>query len=190
MTNVNLVGVLEGLLFVAGEDGLPIESAMNLLEVDEKQLMRLLKNLEDDYQNEARGLRLDFLGKTIKLTTKKEHKEYYTKLLEEDESLLSQAALETLAIIAYNQPVTRTQVDEIRGVGCGHIIRKLLSRNLIQELGKSDLPGRPNLYGVTDAFMDYFGLASLEELPKLTEPSMEDEDSEKDLFTTRYNEEN
>lgn len=184
---MNLKAVLEGLLFVSGEDGLSIEKAMSLLEVEEKQLMKLLKELEDDYNSDDRGLRLDFLGKTIKLTTKKEHKDYYTKLLEEDDSLLSQAALETLAIIAYNQPVTRVTVDEIRGVSSSHIIRKLLSRNLIQELGRSELPGRPNLYGVTDAFMDYFGLASLEELPKLTEPT-EEETNETDLFTTRYSE--
>ena len=184
---MNLKAVLEGLLFVSGEDGLSIEKAMTLLEVEEKQLMKLLKELEDDYNSDDRGLRLDFLGKTIKLTTKKEHKDYYTKLLEEDDSLLSQAALETLAIIAYNQPVTRVAVDEIRGVSSSHIIRKLLSRNLIQELGRSELPGRPNLYGVTDAFMDYFGLASLEELPKLIEPA-EEEIDETDLFTTRYSE--
>ena len=186
---MNLVAVLEGLLFVSGEDGLSIEKAMDLLEVDEKHLMKLLKELEDTYNNESRGLRLDFLGKTIKITTKKEHKEYYTKLLEEDDSLLSQAALETLAIVAYNQPITRIQVDEIRGVSSSHIVRKLLSRNLIQELGKSELPGRPNLYGVTDAFMDYFGLASLEELPKLIEPTEEEMD-DADLFSTRYNEQN
>lgn len=186
---MNLVAVLEGLLFVSGEDGLSIEKAMDLLEVDEKQLMKLLKELEDIYSSESRGLRLDFLGKTIKITTKKEHKEYYTKLLEEDDSLLSQAALETLAIVAYNQPITRIQIDEIRGVSSSHIVRKLLSRNLIQELGKSELPGRPNLYGVTDAFMDYFGLASLEELPKLIEPTEEELD-DADLFSTRYNEQN
>lgn len=184
---MNLKAVLEGLLFVSGEDGLSIEKAMSLLEVDEKSLMKILKELEDDYSSSERGLRLDFLGKTIKLTTKKEHKDYYTKLLEEDNSLLSQAALETLAIIAYNQPITRVKVDEIRGVASSHIIRKLLSRNLIKELGRSDLPGRPNLYGVTEAFMDYFGLASLEELPKLIEPT-EEEIEEKDLFNTRYNE--
>ncbi len=184
---MNLKAVLEGLLFVSGEDGLSIEKAMGLLEVEEKELMKLLKNLEDDYNSDERGLRLDFLGKTIKLTTKKEHKDYYTKLLEEDDSLLSQAALETLAIIAYNQPITRVKIDEIRGVSSSHIMRRLLSRNLIKELGRSDLPGRPNLYGVTDAFMDYFGLASLEELPKLIEPTEEDID-DKDLFTTRYNE--
>ena len=186
---MNLVAVLEGLLFVSGEEGLSIEKAMALLEVDEKQLMKLLKELEDTYNSESRGLRLDFLGKTIKITTKKEHKEYYTKLLEEDDSLLSQAALETLAIVAYNQPITRIQVDEIRGVSSSHIVRKLLSRNLIQELGKSELPGRPNLYGVTAAFMDYFGLASLEELPKLIEPT-EEEIDDADLFSTRYNEQN
>lgn len=186
---MDLTGVLEGLLFVSGEDGLSIESATSILEIDEASLMKLLKNLEEEYEKENRGLRLDFLGKKVKLTTKKEHKEYYTKMIEEDDSLLSQAALETLAIIAYNQPITRVKVDEIRGISSSHMIRRLLSKNLIQELGKSDLPGRPYLYGVTDEFMDYFGLASLEELPKLNDIEVEDS-KEENLFETKYNEEN
>lgn len=186
---MDLTGVLEGLLFVSGEDGISLENAMSILEVDEPSLMKLLKNLEEEYGKENRGLRLDLLGKKIKLTTKREHKEYYMKMLEEDDSVLSQAALETLAIVAYNQPITRIKVDEIRGISSSHMIRKLLSRNLIRELGKSDLPGRPNLYGVTDDFLDYFGLASVEELPKLQDNIILD-DTEENLFATRYNEEN
>lgn len=185
---MDLTGVLEGLLFVSGEDGISLETAMSILETDEPSLMKLLKNLEEEYSKENRGLRLDLLGNKVKLTTKKEHKEYYAKMLEEDDSVLSQAALETLAIVAYNQPITRVKVDEIRGISSSHMIRKLLSRNLIKELGRSDLPGRPNLYGVTDEFLDYFGLASVEELPTLQE-NINLSDEEENLFETRYNEE-
>ncbi len=185
---MNLVGVLEGLLFVSGEDGLSLDDAMSILDVDNNTLMKLLKELENEYNNDKRGLRLDILGKKVKLTTKKEHKDYFTKMVENDTSLLSQAALEVLAIIAYNQPITRIQVDEIRGINSGHLVRKLISKNLIKELGKSDLPGRPYLYGVTDDFMDYFGLASLEELPKIE--INETLDEEENLFETKYKEEN
>lgn len=186
---MDLTGVLEGLLFVSGEDGLSIENAISILEVDETTLMKLLKNLEEEYAKVNRGLRLDFLGKKVKLTTKKEHKEFYKKMIEEDDSILSQSALETLAIVAYNQPITRVKVDEIRGISSSHMIRKLLSKNLIQEIGKSDLPGRPYLYGVTEEFMDYFGLASLEELPKLDAIDTETV-VEENLYETRYNEKN
>ena len=100
---------------------------------------------------------------------------------------MSQAALETLAIVAYNEPVTRIQVDEFRGVSSSHIIRKLLAKNLIQEIGRSDLPGRPILYGITSEFLDYFGLATKEELPKLEEMDVQGTDEE-DLFSSKYQE--
>ena len=147
----------------------------------------LINSLKSIYEDENRGLKLEIYGQGIKMVTKKEHKDYYTKLLEvEDESLLSQAALETLAIIAYNQPITRSDVDEIRGLNSSHIIRKLVSRNLIQELGKSDAPGRPNLYGVTDSFLDYFGINSVDELPEIE--NIEVDESEEDLFESKYKE--
>ena len=130
---------------------------------------------------------MDVLGNRLKLTTKSIHKEYYQKLLEdEDSGILSQAALETLAIIAYNQPITRIDVDEIRGVASAHMIKKLVSRDLIKEVGRSETAGRPILYGVTDEFLDYFGLASINELPKIDEIKVNDE--EKDLFNSKYNE--
>ncbi len=185
---MNLAAVLEGLLFVVGEDGLSMNQAMDILQIDQKKLISLLQELQDNYVQENRGIRLSALGNHLKLTTKKEHKEYYQKLVEtEDDSLLSQAALETLAIIAYNQPITRVSVDEIRGIGSSHIIRRLLSKGLIREAGRSDAPGRPILYGVTKDFLDYFGLSSLEQLPEL-EPIEEIPDAEKDLFTSKYQE--
>lgn len=186
---MNLTAVLEGLLFVVGEDGLSMDEAMSILEVDQKTLVSLLQQLQDSYIKEERGIRLSALGNHLKLTTKKEHIAYYQKLVQvEDDSLLSQAALETLAIIAYNEPITRVNVDEIRGIGSGHIIRRLLSKGLIRELGKSDAPGRPILYGVTKDFLDYFGLSSLEQLPKI-EPIEEIPEEERDLFESKYKEE-
>ena len=101
---------------------------------------------------------------------------------------MSQAALETLAIIAYNQPITRVEIDELRGVSNVHILRKLLAKGLIKEAGKSTLPGRPNLYATTSEFLDYFGLSSISDLPTIINEPVE-EDEEKELFSSIYKEE-
>lgn len=178
------LAALEGLLFVVGEDGLDVKKAEEILEVSYEELKELIKELCAIYADPKRGLQLLVLGNKLKLATKKEQKSYYEKLIEEEDATLSQAALETLAIIAYNQPIPCVKVDEIRGISSRHMIRKLLSKNLIKEMGKSDLPGRPTLYGVTDDFLDYFGLSSTSELPKLEE--IEIQDVEEDLYTTRY----
>ena len=180
------IGALEGLLFVVGEDGLDISKIEEILDITYDELKELIKELCETYSSNKRGLQLLVLGNKLKLTTKKEHKEYYEKLIEVDDSTLSQAALETLAIIAYNQPITRVRIDEIRGIASSHMVRKLVSKNLIKEVGRSDQAGRPILYGVTDDFLDYFGLSSVEELPELKEIS--DEEKEEDLYQTRYSE--
>ena len=182
--------VLEGLLFVVGEDGLTIEQIKDVLEIDENVAKNLIMELKKDYEDDSRGLRIDFLGNRFKITTKFEHKEYYQKLLENPETnFLSQAALETLAIIAYNEPVTRIQVDNIRGVGSTSIIRKLVAKGFIKESGRSELPGRPILYETTHEFLDYFGLSSIEDLPNIDdimEKVSEDSDDNKDLYTSKY----
>ena len=114
-------------------------------------------------------------------------KNYYQKLLENPETnTLSQAALETLAIIAYNEPVTRVQVDAMRGVGSTQIIRKLVAKGFIKEVGRSDLPGRPILYETTSDFLDYFGLSSKEDLPIID--IAQEYDEPKDLYNTIYKE--
>ena len=106
--------VLEGLLFVVGKDWLTLQQIEEVLEIDEEEAKKLIMELKKDYEEESRGLRIDFLGNRFKLTTKFEHKSYYQKLIENpDTNTLSQAALETLAIIAYNEPITRIQVDAI-----------------------------------------------------------------------------
>lgn len=186
--------VLEGLLFVVGEDGLTIEQLVDVLEINEEEAKCLLMELKKDYESDNRGLRIDFLGNKFKLTTKFEHKNYYQKLIENPETnFLSQAALETLAIIAYNEPITRVQIDEIRGVGTTSIIRKLVAKGFIKESGRSDLPGRPILYETTHEFLDYFCLSSIEDLPKIEDIlkkfSDKDEDNNTDLYTSKYTEE-
>ena len=185
--------ILEGLLFVVGEDGLNIDQIKDVLQIEEDEAKQLILDLKEDYNNDNRGLRIDFLGNKIKLTTKPEHKEYYQKLLENPETnALSQASLETLAIIAYNQPVTRIQVDELRGVSTSQMIRKLVAKGFIKEGGRSNLPGRPILYETTNEFLDYFGLSSIEDLPDMRDfitTTETEEDENVDLYHSRYKEE-
>lgn len=178
--------ILEGILFVVGDDGITIPEICNILEIEEDLAQKLVLELKNDYLDESRGLRIDYLGNSIKLTTKREHKEYYKKLIEECNNTLSQAALETLAIIAYNEPVTRIIVDETRGIASAQMIRKLVAKGFVKEVGRSDAPGRPILYKTTDEFLDYFGLSSKEDLPKIEEE--DDNTSETDLFLSRYKE--
>ena len=191
---MNLKAVIEGLLFVVGDDGLDLDEISKILEISKDDTKELIKELQNDYQSSDRGIRIDFLGDKLKLTTKKEHNIYYLKLLTtEDNNTLSQAALETLAIIAYNQPITRVKVDELRGISNNHIIRKLVAKGLIKEGGRSNMPGRPILYETTSEFLDYFGLSSIDELPDMREFLEEEEketEDEVDLYQSKYKEEN
>ena len=185
--------VLEGLLFVVGEDGLTLDQIVEVLDINEDEAKALVQDLKHSYEEEDRGLRIDYLGNRLKLTTKYEHREYYQKLLENPETnILSQAALETLAIIAYNEPITRVEVDKIRGVSSSQMIRKLIAKGLIKESGRSELPGRPILYETTNEFLDYFGLKSIDELPdmeKYIDEANEEIDEEQDLYTSKYKDE-
>ncbi len=182
--------VLEGLLFVVGEDGLTLSQIEEILEVDEEKAKEILSNLKTSYEEKNRGIRIDFLGNRFKLTTKKEHQKYYQKLVENKENnMLSQAALETLAIIAYNQPITRLAIDNFRGVSSAQMVRKLVAKGFIKEVGRSDLPGRPILYETTSEFLDYFGLPTIDELPDMRnflEQNQEDDDI--DLYNSKYKE--
>lgn len=190
---MNNIAILEGLLFVVGEDGLTLEQIKDVLEIDEEESKQLLKDLRARYEEDDRGLRIDFLGNRFKLTTKFEHKEYYQKLIENPTTnTLSQAALEVLAIIAYNEPITRIKVDEIRGVSSGQLVRKLVAKGFIKEVGRSDLPGKPIIYETTSEFLDYFGLPNIEALPdmsKFVEETQEDKTEETDLYHSKYKEE-
>lgn len=180
--------VLEGLLFVVGDDGITISEICNILEVNEEVAKELVLSLKNDYLSEDRGLRIDYLGNSLKLTTKREHKDYYKKLIEESNHTLSQSALETLAIIAYNEPITRIRVDEIRGISSAQMIKKLVAKGFLKEAGRENIPGRPILYKTTDDFLDYFGLSSKEDLPKIEDEQVIEDET--DLFLSKYKENN
>ena len=188
---MNLEAVVEGLLFVVGEEGLTLAQLQNILDIDLEQVKEILAALKEKYELESSGIRINFLGNTFKLTTKKEHKEYFQKLIESpDSNVLTQAALETLAIIAYNEPITRIDVDEIRGVSSSQMIRKLVAKGLIKEVGRSDAVGRPILYKTTSEFLDYFGLSTIDDLPKFENfVSENSEESSTDLYHSKYKEE-
>jgi len=186
---MNLKSVTEGILFVVGDDGISISELSQTLNIGETEVKEILTELRKDYESEQRGLRISFLGNTFKLTTKSEHKEYYEKLVTDSKTFtLSDASLETLAIIAYNEPITRIKIDEIRGVASAQIVRKLLARGFIKECGKENSIGKPNLYKTTDEFLDYFGLATKNDLPKLDAKDKPLDNTELDLYKSNYKE--
>ncbi len=180
---------MEGILFVMGDEGVDLKTICSIMNITETEAKSLLMELKKNYESADRGLRISFLGEAFKLTTKQEHKEYYEKLVTDSKTTnLSNAALEVLAIIAYNEPVTRLEIDDIRGVNSSQIIRRLLARGLIKTCGKADNIGKPNLYKTTNDFLDYFGLSSKDDLPDIIYESREENDNG-DLYESRYTEE-
>lgn len=185
MEQNEILSILEGMLFLSGDDGLTVKQVTAVLDITKKEATMLLdKLIQVVNDREVKGIELVNYGGVYKYITLAEHNEYYKKMIEQNEATLSNAALETLAIIAYNQPITRVAVEDIRGVGCDAMIRKLVAKALIKEVGREDTPGKPILYGVTPEFMDAFNLMSLEELPELKE--VKDDFDQDDIFNTKY----
>lgn len=179
--------VLEGLLFISGDDGITLEQIKEILSVEEKEALELLDSLKEELKTAERGLSIKKYGNIYKFTTKEEHKKYYEKLSElSNFRNLSQSTLETLAIIAYNEPITRQQIDELRGVSSSQMVRNLVAKDFIKEVGRSESVGHPILYGITNQFLDYFGLSSIKDLPNLEE--IETKEEEIDLYTSKYQE--
>ncbi len=185
---MNKKAILEGVLFIVGDEGVTVEEIKNILEVDNEEIKQIFMELKKDYEKPDRGLRISYLGNRFKLTTKEEHREYYEKLVIDTKSSgLSNAALEVLAVIAYNEPITRLKVDEIRGVNSSQIVRRLLARGFIKVCGKDDSIGKPNLYRTTNEFLDYFGLSSKNDLPEIVFKEKEEDDNS-DLYESNYKE--
>ena len=182
-----MISALESILFAVGEEGLKLEEISNILELNEEETIKLIDDLKNEYSKKERGLDIKVLGNSYKLITKEENIKYLKKISLEVSNNLSEAALETLAIIAYNEPITRIQIDEIRGVNSTQMIRNLIAKGLIMNAGKSDLPGRPNLYKTTDYFLDYFNLPDLSKLPEINKEEIEVLD-DKDLYESKYTE--
>ena len=160
-------GVIEAILFAAGRE-VKITELMSALEASSEEVITLVESMKEDYKNENRGLQIVNVGEAYQLCTKQEYYEYlYTIFDKRNKPNLSQAAIETLAIIAYNPKITRAEIEAIRGVNSDGTIYKLLDYNLIEETGKLDAPGRPCTYGVTSEFLRIFGFNNLNELPDL-----------------------
>ncbi|MEH7086209.1 SMC-Scp complex subunit ScpB [Neobacillus drentensis] len=181
--------ILESLLFAAGDEGLSLKQLAEVLEVNELKANEIIDDLKKEYDRDTnRGIMIVQLAGTYQLATKKENAAYLKKLVDSPHtSTLSQAALETLAIIAYKQPITRAEIEEIRGVKTERPLHTLMAKALIKEVGRAEGTGRAYLYGTTKEFLDYFGLKSIEELPQLPEKAEEEFiQEEADLFFERF----
>ncbi len=159
--------IIEALLFVA-EEPLKVENIARILEVSQEEVTESLKELEEELLKNNRGIRVFKVNQGYRLGTPPEYAHYLDKLFsEETRPTLSRAALETLAIIAYRQPITRVEIEAIRGVRSGGVLDNLQKRKLIKTEGRKETPGRPLMYATTGEFLKYFGLNDLQELPPL-----------------------
>lgn len=177
----NVIAKLEAMLFACGE---PVEATRlaEVLELDVENVTKMLGHLGDTYDEKNSGIRLIRVDGKYQLCTKEEYADDVRKLLEiKKNTPLSQAAFEVLAIIAYNKTVTKSFIEQIRGVDCSGSISNLVQKGLIEEKGRLDLPGRPIVYGTTDRFLRCFSLNSLDDLPEI--PKQEEEDKENDQTT-------
>lgn len=188
MEVINWKGILEALLFAAGDEGLSVKQIASVLEITEYQATDIIESLKEEYVSDVRGIQVIEIAGVYQMTTKKEHSDYLKRLVETSSNQgLSQAALETLAIIAYKQPITRAEIDEIRGVKTERPIHTLVTKVLIKEVGRAEGSGRAYLYGTTKEFLDYFGLNSIDELPPLADNSDDSfESGEADLFYEKF----
>ena len=158
---------IEAILFAAGRE-VKIVELMSALELSSEEIINAVESMKLDYEKENRGLQIINVGEAYQLCTKKEYYEDICNIFDKrSKPNLSQAALETLAIIAYNPRITRAEIESIRGVNSDGTIYKLIDYNLIEETGKLDAPGKPGTYGVTSEFLRMFGFSNLNELPEL-----------------------
>ena len=167
MEQSKIKGIIEAILFAAGRE-VKINELMSALELSSEEIINNVESLKLDYEKEDRVLSIINLNDSYQLCTKKEYYEYIYPIFDKrSKPSLSQAALETLAIIAYNPRITRAEIESIRGVNSDGTLYKLLDYNLIEEAGKKDAPGRPMTYKTSKEFLRMFGLSSLDELPEL-----------------------
>lgn len=184
-----LQAVIEAVLFTLGKQ-VEVKKLAEIAEVSEEEVLEAAEKLEEKYGMDNSGVMLIRINDSLQLCTKTEFYDYLVKVAHAKKQFtLSDSALETLSIIAYKQPVTRLQIEHIRGVSCAHSIDKLLEYDLVQELGRLNAPGRPLLFGTTDEFLRSFGVKSLNDLPELNEERMEDFREEAELEARKEMEE-
>ncbi len=178
MTNSEIKAACEAVLFACGES-VNAKRIARALEIDEKPVEEQLEKLVEEYSDDSRGVSVLKLNDSYLMCNKRAHGETIRKVMDmKKNSPLSQAALEVLAVIAYNQPVTKAFVEQVRGVDCSGVIGSLVTKNLVEEKGRLELPGRPLLYGTTENFLKCFQLESLEQLPPLPQPEESKDEGE------------
>ena len=167
METENKKAIIEAILFACGRE-VKIQELMSALELGSNEILELIEEMKNEYEKAGRGIEIIKVNDAIQLTTKKEYYEYIYPIFDKrSKPNLSNAALETLSIIAYNPKITKAEIESIRGVGSDVTIYKLLEYNLIENVGKADAPGRPSMYSVTNEFLKMFGITSLDDLPEL-----------------------
>ena len=161
---------IEAILFVAGEP-VNVSELAHALDMTVAELNPVLDELKDAYDRDVRGLRLNRFGMSVQLATRPDYAPYIERLLQPvQKQSLTQAAMETLSIIAYRQPITKTEIEAVRGVKCDYSVTSLMNKGLIQEVGRRETLGRPILYGTTEQFLSHFGIETLDDLPVLEIP--------------------
>lgn len=174
MSSEQYEAIIEGILFTMGES-VEIARLAAVLELENDQVRGIIRHMMERYEQEDRGIQLMEIEDSVQMCTKKELYEYLIKIAKQPKRhVLTDVLLETLSIIAYKQPITRLEIEKIRGVSCSHAVSKLVEYNLVCELGRLDAPGRPLLFGTTEEFLRSFGVQSLEELPTLDAEQLEE----------------
>jgi segregation and condensation protein B len=186
-----LKSIIEGLLFLAGEEGITMKQFIEVTEQRKELIADAIEEMRANFKQEGRGLQILQIAGSYQLATLPEHAPYFERFAySPSRSSLSQAALEVLSIVAYRQPITRVEIEEIRGVKSERAIHTLANRDLITEVGRAEAIGRPILYGTTKLFLDYFGMDSLADLPELSQVEGTDQlEEETDLLFQKLDQE-
>lgn len=179
MEEKEIKSIIEALLFIWG-DPLSLKDISNILDIEVEKAKEILDSMIDEFNFNRRGLKIIRIKNSYQLSTRPEHYQWISKLCQENNNKsLSTAALETLSIIAYRQPITRNEIEAIRGVRCDKALETLINKDLIEEKGRLDRTGRPIIYGTTDEFLRYFGLENLKDLPPLKDFNIDDDKIER-----------
>ena len=174
MENKNYEAIIEAILFTMGES-VELEKIADAIELDKKETQKIIEQMMEHYKDDSIGLQIIELDGAYQMCTKSEMYEYLNRIAKQPKRhALTDVLLETLSIIAYKQPITKVEIEKIRGVSCDHAVSKLVEYNLVCELGRLDAPGRPLLFGTTEEFLRSFGVQSLDELPALSAVQVEE----------------
>lgn len=180
----NVQGRIEAILFVAGE-AVSVRQLAKALQLDVPVVRQALEQMRDDYDFHQRGFVIKEFGDNVQLATRPLYAEDVVRMLQPvQQQSLSQSAMETLAVVAYKQPVTRAEIEQIRGVKCDYSLQSLTNKGLIQEVGRKETIGRPILFGTTDEFLNHFGIRNLTELPPLPESETAEEEPPEEYIIT------